>query len=170
MFEREGIPKGLGEFPPGPKLAAILSSIDRDRITGRDRVILMRAWNRQVAHDQAELYASMVAVADAEHQGLSGHLETDEIHDLASSEIRAALTLTRRSADYHLGLASDLIRHLPRVGQALREGRIDLAKARVIVEETSHLEAVSAQRVAEAALEHASSQTTGQLGARIRNS
>jgi hypothetical protein len=168
MFEDVGIPKGLADMAPGPKLGAILSSIDRNRISGHDRVVLTRAWNRQVAHDQAELYASMVAVADAEQEELSGHLESDEIQDLAASEIRAALTLTRRSADYHLGLASDLIQKLPQVGQALSEGRIDLAKARVIVEETSHLEAVSARRVAEAALEHASSQTTGQLGARIR--
>ncbi len=51
MFEDVGIPKGLADIPPGPKLGAILSSIDRNQITGHDRVVLVQAWNRQVAHD-----------------------------------------------------------------------------------------------------------------------
>ena len=109
-----GFPEDWPSMPPGPKLAAILSSIDRDQISGHDRVVLVRAWNRQVAHDQAELYASMVAVADAEHEELSGHLETDEISDLASSEIRAALTWTRRAADTQLGWATQLVEDYPR--------------------------------------------------------
>ncbi len=167
VFESEGIPKGLASMPPGPKLGAILSSIDRHRISGHDRVVLVQARARQIAHDQAEFYADISAIHEAEEKALPMEW-TSDVEDIVASEIRAALTLTRRSADYHLGLASDLIRHLPQVGHALREGRIDLAKARVIVEETSHLATDAAQQVAEAALEHASSQTTGQLGARLR--
>jgi hypothetical protein len=167
MFEREGIPRGLAEMAPGPRLAAILSSIDRGRISGFDRVVLLQARAHQIAHDQAEFYADINAIHEAEGKVMPGEW-TSDVTEMVASEIRAALTLTRRSADHHLGLASDLIRHLPRVGQALREGRIDLAKARVIVEETSHLESANAQRVADAALERAASQTTGQLGARLR--
>jgi hypothetical protein len=167
-FEDEGIPKGLAGIPPGPRLAAILSSIDRHRISGHDRVVLVQAWNRQLAHDQAQLYASMVAVADAEIAELSSHLELDEIHDVASSEIRAALTLTRRSAEYHLGVASQLVEDYPRIWDALRDGLIDLPKARVIISETCHLEPELRIRIADAALERAPQQTTGQLGARVR--
>ena len=167
MFEGEGIPKGLAEMAPGVRLAAILASIDRNQISGHDRVILLRARARQIAHDQAEFYADINSIHEAEGKVIPGEW-TSDVTEMVASEIRAALTLTRRSADHHLGLASDLIRHLPRVGQALREGRIDLAKARVIVEETSHLESGNAQRVADAALERAPSQTTGQLGARLR--
>lgn len=152
---------------PGPRLAAILASIDRDQISGYDRVVLLQARARQIAHDQAEFYADINSIHEAEGKVIPGEW-TSDVTEIVASEIRAALTLTRRSADYHLGLASDLIRHLPQVGQALHEGRIDLARARVIVEETSHLESASAQRVAEAALERAPSQTTGQLGARLR--
>jgi hypothetical protein len=167
MFESEGIPGGLAEMAPGPRLAAILASIDRDRISGYERVVLLRARARQIAHDQAEFYADIDSIHEAEGKVVPGEW-TSDVTEMVASEIRAALTLTRRSADFHLGLASDLIRHLPQVGQALREGRIDLAKARVIVEETSHLESANAQRVADAALERAASQTTGQLGARLR--
>ncbi|MGH8913970.1 MAG: hypothetical protein ACRDZM_05565, partial [Acidimicrobiia bacterium] len=47
----------------------------------------------------AELYASMVSVADSEAEA---HPEDDpfDLNDVTASEIRAALTLTRRSADY----------------------------------------------------------------------
>jgi hypothetical protein len=167
MFESEGIPKGLAELPPGPRLAAILSSIDRDQISGYDRVVLLQARARQIAHDQAEFYADISSIQEAEGKIIPGEW-TSDVEEIVASEIRAALTLTRRSADYHLGLASDLVRHLPQVGQALREGRIDLPKARVILEETAHLDLENAQRVAGVALEEDASQTTGQLGARIR--
>ncbi len=168
MFEDVGIPRDLAEMRPGPKLGAILSSIDRNRITGHDRVALVQAWNRQLAHVQAELYAAIVAVADAEQEELAGDLESDEIDDLAASEIRAALTLTRRAADTHLGWASQLVEDYPAVWKALSEGRIDLPKAKVIITETCHLEPEHRNRVSGVALEHASTQTTGQLGARIR--
>jgi hypothetical protein len=167
MFEGEGIPRGLAEMPPGPRLAAILASIDRDRISGYDRVVLLRARARQIAHDQAEFYADINSIHEAEDKVIPGEW-TSDVEEIVASEIRAALTLTRRSADYHLGLASDLVRHLPQLGQALLEGRIDLAKARVIIEETAHLDQDTAQRVAGIALERAPAQTTGQLGARIR--
>ena len=90
------------------------------------------------------------------------------IDGFAAEEIGAALCLTRRAADSHLGLALDLFERLPEVGEALRRGRIDLARARVICESTSHLEETEARRVADAVLEQAEDLTTGQLGARVR--
>jgi hypothetical protein len=54
------------------------------------------------------------------------------------------------------------------VWEALHQGRIDLPRARVIVDQTSHLEETTARRVADTALERAGSQTTGQLRARIQ--
>jgi Domain of unknown function (DUF222) len=65
----------------------------------------------------------------------------------------------------HLGPALDLIERLPQVGDALRRGWIDLARARVICESTCHLEEAEASRVADAVLEQAENLTTGQLGA-----
>ena len=58
------------------------------------------------------------------------------IDGFAAEEIGAALCLTRRAADSHLGLALDLFERLPAVGEALRRGLIDLARARVICEST----------------------------------
>jgi hypothetical protein len=86
----------------------------------------------------------------------------------AEGEIRAALTLTRRAAEFQLGTAYELRDRLPEVWQALHQGLIDLPKARVLCNETVHLPIETARRVAEVALERAARQTTGQLGARIR--
>src|SRR3546814_17461412 len=65
----------------------LCSSDLRRRLNGEDRVIVMQAWSRQVAHTQAELYASMVAVAEAEAEA---YPEDDpfDLNDVISSEIR----------------------------------------------------------------------------------
>ncbi|MEX2652827.1 MAG: DUF222 domain-containing protein [Acidimicrobiia bacterium] len=165
MFESEGIPTGLAEMPPGPQLAAVLTSIDRNRITGYERVILMKARARLRSWVEADFYADLQAVAEAELELLP---KPDEAMESAEGEIRAALTLTRRAAEFQLGTAYELRDRLPEVWKALHEGLIDLPKARVLCNETIHLPIEQAQRVAEVALERAPCQTTGQLGARIR--
>ncbi len=85
-----------------------------------------------------------------------------------ASEVQAALTLTRRAGEVHTDLAFQLRERLPGVWQALHNGLIDLAKARVLSDQTCHLPRELAQQVTEAALERASDQTTGQLRARIQ--
>jgi hypothetical protein len=162
MRDREEGPVGAVTMVTG----SVLSTIDRVRLSQPDRVTVMQGWARQLAHVQAELYASMVAVADAAAETAGGDVELAQ--DLAASEIRAALTLARRAADAQLDLARNLIERHPKVWEALHQGRIDLPRARVIVDQTSHLEETTARRVADTALERAGSQTTGQLRARIQ--
>jgi hypothetical protein len=108
----------------------------------------------------------MNSVAEAVAEAAGGDVELAQ--DVAASEIRAALAWTRRAADAQLDLARDLVERHPRVWQALYAGRIDLARARVVVDQTSHLDQETARRVAEVALERAGGETTGQLRARIR--
>ncbi|MGH8913259.1 MAG: DUF222 domain-containing protein, partial [Acidimicrobiia bacterium] len=57
---------------------------------------------------------------------------------------------------------------LPEVWVALDQGWIDLPRARVIVDQTLHLEESLARQVAGQALSEAATQTTGQLRARIQ--
>jgi hypothetical protein len=169
MFEGERLPVGLAELKPGPELAAVLAAVDRDRLKGYDRIDLLQARARQVAHDQAEMYADMLAVAEAVGEELSSEgCDLAEIEDSAASEIRACLVWTRRAAESQLGLARDLCQRLPQVWQALDVGLIDLPRARVIVNQTLHLDSELAEQVAYEALERASTQTTGQLRARIQ--
>ena len=169
MFEGERLPVGLAELKPGPELAAVLAAVDRDRLKGYDRIDLLQARARQVAHDQAEMYADMLAVAEAVGEELSSEgCDLAEIEDSAASEIRACLVWTRRAAESQLGLARDLCQRLPQVWQALDVGLIDLPRARVIVNQTLHLDSELAEQVAYETLERASTQTTGQLRARIQ--
>lgn len=118
LGKRHHLPSGLTEMVPGARLGSALASVDRRYINEPDRVTLMQAWSRQVAHAQAELYASMVAVADAEAEVAGPGDELADIHDLAASEIQAALSWTRRAAELQLGFAQDLVAAIPGFGPA----------------------------------------------------
>jgi hypothetical protein len=109
----------------------------------------------------------MTAVAEAEARLAGPDEDVIDHFDLASSEIRAALTWTRRAAETHLDFALGLVENYPRVWSALHRGTIDLPKARVIINQTCHLDRETSRAVADAALELANRQTTGQLRARI---
>jgi hypothetical protein len=162
---RDVIPD-LDSIPPGPYLAAILSSIDRTRLNGYDLVVVLRAHDRMASHYQAERLADMVEVAHCVEGSADSPLaRIEERQDFASDEIRAALSLTRRSAETQLGLAVELAERLPGVLEAFRAGRLSLAKVWVIVKATSHLPVETAAEVAGRALEEAEGKTTGQLGA-----
>lgn len=165
---RESIPD-LDSIPPGPYLAAILASIDRSRLNGYDLVIVLRADDRMASHYQAQRLADMVELAHcAEGSSYSPAMRVHERQDFASDEVRAALSLTRRSAETQLGLAVELVERLPRILEAFRAGRLSLAKVWVIVRATSHLPDDAAAEVSDRVLEEAETMTTGQLGSRLR--
>ena len=78
-------------------------------------VTLLQVLARQVAFYQAELYAAMAEVAHCSSDPTSAE-RVPAIDGFAAEEIGAALCLTRRAADSHLGLALDLVRAAPRGG------------------------------------------------------
>ena len=161
------IPDGLDEMVPGPYLAAILSSIDVSCLSGFDRVVVLRAHQRLVSHYSAQMYADMAAVSDS----LSDtEVDAEFVHEASAAEIRTALRLTRRTADFELGFAIDLRERLPQVWEALLAGDLDVRRARTIDSGTCHLDADTARLVVEEIIEAAPGLTTGQLAARIRRS
>jgi len=162
----EPIPAGLDRMAPGPVLAALLTSIDVRRISGHDRVTVLRAQRRMASFFEAQALESMTSIVDAYDTEL-GHAG-DGATEGAAAEIRVSLHLTRRAADRDLALALALRRRLPAVGALLAEGVIDLPRARVMVFTTEHLPVVSARRVVAAVVDEAPHLTTGQLAARIR--
>lgn len=169
MFDTDyqPVPAGLDAMAPGPALGAFLASIDVDRVSGHDRVSVLRAQQRMASHFQAQVYAAMASVA--EHMnGVEFEDDADLAWQAASTEIRAALRLTRRAADSELGLATEVRRRLPRVWEALAQGAIDQRRARTIVHGTSHLDQETARRVVDAAIDDAPGLTTGQLAAHLR--
>ncbi len=164
--EHEGIPAGMDEMSPGPALAAFLSTIDVDRVSGYDRVVVLRAAQRMASHFQAQVYAAMAAVAESMEEIDFG--EPDLAWEAAATEIRAALRLTRRAAEWELCTALEVRQRLPRVWSALAQGDIDPRRARTIANGTAHLEQETARGVVEEVIEEAPRLTTGELGARVR--
>jgi len=163
-----GLPADLESIPPGLLLAVILSSVDRDRLSGYDRVRVLKADARMVAHFQGRLYADIQSVSESV-SALDYPEDPDpqDIFETASSEVQAALNLTRRSADIQVELAFLLCERLPGVWAALHEGLIDLARARVLSDLTMPLPRDLARQVCDTALERAPSLTTGQLRAHL---
>jgi hypothetical protein len=167
---RQVIPADLDAMAPGFMLAAFLSKIDRSRLNGHDLVVLMRARNRQVAYQQAQLLADMSEVARCPASTADSpvvRVDDGEVLEFSADEIGAALSLTRRAADSDLGLALEIRERLPMVWEALQTGSIDLRKARTITTGTGHLPEKDARRVVELVIGQAGRLTTGQLTARI---
>jgi len=160
----------VGGLEPGMVLAATLSAVELEALSGHDRVTALAAYQRMASHYQAQVYAAMASVADAVSEVMEGDGEADmELVEAAcASEIRAALRLTRRAADSELAVARDFQTRLPEVWQALATGRIDRRRANLIVHRTDHLAADQARLVAGQALERAPELTTGQLTALLR--
>jgi hypothetical protein len=99
-------------------LAAVLAAVDRDRLKGYDRIDLLQARARQVAHDQAEMYADMLAVAEAVGEELSSEgCDLAEIEDSAASEIRACLVVPGVLLNLNLGWPGTSVSDSPRFGR-----------------------------------------------------
>lgn len=159
------IPAGLDEIEPGPMLAALLAQIDVDRVDGFDRVVVLRAHARMVAHYQAHVYADIASVTDFLGDAMRNAHEGTRA---AAAEIRLALRLTRRATETEVAMALDLKQRLPNVWEMLVAGDIDGRRARCIAHTTSHLAEGPARQVADAILPAAPELTTGQIAARVR--
>jgi hypothetical protein len=111
------------------------------------------------------MYTDMAGICDVLNDPAHRFEDSTE---LASAEIRAALNLTRRTADIELSFALDLEQRLPKVHQMLMDGVIDVRRAKAIDHETCHLTTATARGVVERIVEAAPDLTTGQLRARIK--
>jgi hypothetical protein len=150
---------------PGVVLAGFLSAIDLDELSGHDRVTVLRAHQRMASHYEARMVDAMAAVTDSLDEP---DQEPTWAAEAAAAEIAAALRLTRRATDGRLSFALDLDRRLPVVLERLRSGVIDVARAKVLVDGTAHLDDDAARLVVGAVVDSAPRLTTGQLRARVQ--
>ncbi|MDJ0924478.1 MAG: DUF222 domain-containing protein [Acidimicrobiia bacterium] len=160
-----GAPSNLEEIPPGYVLAAVLDDIDINLCSGYDRVRVLQAQERMRSHYAARSYHTMTKVMDAIDED---DMSADIVEEAAVSEVAAALRITRRAADVEMSLALELQRRLPQVWDALLEGKVDVRRARVLVDDTLHLSFAHAQELVAGVLADAAQLTTGQLRARLR--
>ncbi len=160
------IPAGLDSMEPGPVLAGFLASVDVTRLSGFDRIVVLRAHRRMASHYEAQAYQDMAAVTDA--MVVEYEEPWESAAESAAAEIRAALHLTRRAADVELAFALNLRDRLPRLAGMLEAGEVDVRRARTIERNTVHLSDKAARGVVDRIADIASRLTTGELAARIR--
>jgi hypothetical protein len=155
---------------PGPELAYELTGESlRDLPTG-GVVEVAQAHARLIAHHEALLSEALAELASRpEYMRCSGQHEHDAVK-VAASEVSLALSWTPAHADARVREAVALIAGLPATLDALREGRIDAYKARVICDETASLDDQPDERAAveQAALRAAEGKTGPALRAYIK--
>src|SRR3954471_18681424 len=117
----ELIDRAVG-LPPGPQLSALLSGLPWSQVPNARLVEVLQARSRQLAHEQANLWAGMVEISRAVPvTGLPEDAVARAGDDVewACHEIAAGLTWTPTVADRELDLARVLVRGLPLVFAAL---------------------------------------------------
>lgn len=162
---RSVLPESVFGAEPGPELAAFLSVIDPKDLSGADLVMVLQAHQRLASHFQGKVYADIAALADVMFE-YDGDMEL--AYEAAAFELRAALRLTRRSADIEIGFAQELTSRLPQVAAELLAGRVDVRRARVLIDETVHLSESEAHEVVDQIIDRAGQLTTGELRARVK--
>ncbi|MBO0868565.1 MAG: DUF222 domain-containing protein [Micromonosporaceae bacterium] len=157
MYDVARLMEDLEHLAPGPELAALLSTVDRDALDPAAQVALACARARLLAHVQGEMLADIAALADS-----------GDNPEFAVDEISFALHWTRCAAEQQVGLAVDVTGRLPQLHAALVGGQLDLPRVRVIADLTAGLDPETARRVVAEILPVAPGLTTGELRARLR--
>lgn len=122
------------------------------------------AWERVIAWAQSGQVREMVSfmrAAQARNKALGAH--DAQAHESAVAEVGLMLNTSARTAACRVGEAWSLCTRLPGTLVALEQGRITLAKARVIDTETMNLSEEHAAAVERQVLSTARKQTPGQL-------
>ena len=154
-------------LPPCPELAALSGmalEAGVERLTDDELVGVMRA-ARRVQSWQAAVELACADELAGRRQAVA-HESGPSGRERATAEIGCALTLTGRSAEALIDLAEGVQR--AGIGDALAEGWIDVAKARVFTEELAGLRQIRAWWIATHVMVEADKLTTAQLRGRLR--
>jgi len=172
MFDKSlsaSVPPDLEEIRPGADLGLVLASLDWERLSDRDLIRVMKAQDRQISHYQAGKCWSIDKITERyQHPYRVDSFDYHEAQDGAAVEIGAALHLTRRTAESETGFSVALLRYRPRVFEALLSGRVDMHRAKILIEATLHTPAGTAEAVVEQLLPQAGNLTNSQLRARVQ--
>jgi Domain of unknown function (DUF222) len=161
----------LDTLVPGPSLAGMTDAVTGDGEPGRldddELVGVLRAWRRLESWSAAGTLSAVAELAPRRPAERTAPTQAgafpEQMSEFLTDEIGAALTLTAQAANGCLDVALDLAIRLPETARALREGRIDYLKARLIAEALRALSDEDARTVESRILPAAGQQTTGQL-------
>ncbi|MGH3853071.1 MAG: DUF222 domain-containing protein [Pseudonocardiaceae bacterium] len=161
-----GEPVRWSEYVPDGLLADMLSRPGDVAPEHREFESLERvgAWERVIAWAQAGQVREMDSfMRRAEARNTALGASTSQAHESAVAEVGLMLSTSARTAACRVGDAWSLCTRLPGTLAALEQGRITLAKARVIDEETMNLAEEHTAAVEHLVLAKARKQTPGQL-------
>ena len=169
MSDRQVLPEGFADLPPGPGLAVALAQVDEARLSSDDLHTVTLARSRQVAHEQARLLSCMLETAYAGYHDDGEPLVRSRVLDeFSGDQLAFTLSWSRSAVQGQLDLAQQLVERLPAVYAALSAGRIDLYKAKVFVEGLFLLSDEAARAVVDRLLRKAEDITGPQLRERLR--
>jgi hypothetical protein len=130
--------------------------------------VLLQAQWRQLASAQAQALSTMAEIAYCPPGGADAPLARRSRPDQdASDEVAMALMLTRRSGEFWLHTALEMVHRLPAVHAALLAGQIDMGKARVFLDGTRAVDEQTARAAVDRLIGDAPELTTRQLAARL---
>ena len=159
------------EYVPDGLLADILSRPSDGDPDHREFESLERvgAWERVIAWAQAGQIREMASfMRSAQVRNAALGASTSQAHESAVAEVGLMLSVSARAAVARVDDAWSLCTRLPATLAALEQGRITLAKARVINAETVNLSGEHTAQVERQVLATARKQTPGQLRAATR--
>ncbi|MGH3390762.1 MAG: DUF222 domain-containing protein, partial [Actinomadura sp.] len=132
---------------PGPGLAGALAGTALGDLDEYALVEAMRAARRLTAWAESVELAAIAELDRRRELQADRYGWTVEMSRAECDEISAALTLSGTAAAIRLGVAIALHKTLPGTRQALAEGRIDAARARVICDATTGIGTELARKV-----------------------
>jgi hypothetical protein len=145
-------------WSPGPGPGAVYEeAYDLACITRYERHVAA------VQGEQTVAMAGFVASYVRDHRVWFPTAGLDEARRSAYAEIALALGIADRTSDARVAVACDLVERLPGTVAAMCSGQVTLSRARVILEETVHLEAEQRAVVEETMLAKAAGLTPGNL-------
>jgi hypothetical protein len=153
----------------GPVLASLVadtSSRGLSQLADDELVGVLTAWRRVASWATAGELAAVAELTGRRREQVGDGASPDLVRYLPD-ELATALTLTLRSANRLLDVATGLAR-LPRTRDALACGRIDYPKALVIIDELTGLDDAQAAAIEAVIINDAAGQTTGQLRAALK--
>jgi Domain of unknown function (DUF222) len=152
---------------PGPELASVLAAVDLSAVDEFEVVEVLKA-GRRLASWAASI--EVMALAELERRTVSSEEQPCGVDaaEFVTCEAEAALTLTSMAAGNLMHIARSLTERLPATLAALTDGRIDIAKARVICDGTHMTSPGVPEFVENAVLPLAPTRTTGWLRAAVR--
>jgi Domain of unknown function (DUF222) len=163
------LPHGLADMPPGPGLSAVLAGLDPRRLTGHQLVVVVAARNRQIAHEQGQLFVALRELGYAPPGQRDAVVRDREQNPFATVEAAFASTWTSYRSEQMMLLARFVQEQVPALGQELAAGRLDLDKVKIFHSMLVGVVDVEVmRRVVELALPGARSRTTAALRSRLQ--